>query len=80
MITFRGAKVTPTEFAKLVIEDAVGLCEEYWDESFIHEYRKMSKRERDAVQKAMYHQANRVRKLIGWAALCDAVNERPDEF
>jgi len=73
MIIYQGKKVTPTQFAKLVLGDWVSKGEEYFWEDLHLEEDRLTDTERDKLKEAVEKQADRIYKLLGWWELREKV-------
>ena len=79
MITYQGTKVTATQFAKLVIGDAVSQIEEFWHERQSEDAEMMTDKEREQVEAALTKQADRVYKLLRYWEERERWNKLDDE-
>lgn len=75
MILYNDVKVTPTELAKLIIQDKGAVGKEYWHEDTSIDREKMTAREEALLDEALDKQLNRVRKFLGWFPIADRVYE-----
>ena len=72
-IRYCGHRVTPTELAKLVVEDKGRVGTEYWGENESIDHDAMTAREVGLVDAAMASQVERVRRFLKFDKCLDRV-------
>lgn len=71
MIRYMGKKVTPTQFAKLILGDYAERAMDAWSEDLFIDDEALTDREVEEIEAALLKQRRRIDKLLGYDELLE---------